>query len=106
MSIPSNPIGIGASITMIALGSYLIGAIPFGFLIGKLKGIDIRKHGSGNIGATNVTRVVGKGWGRICFFLDFLKGAVPVIAASRSSRRPRSPRANPRRSWWNTSPTG
>ena len=91
MSIPSNPIGIGASITMIALGSYLIGAIPFGFLIGKLKGIDIRKHGSGNIGATNVTRVVGKGWGRVCFFLDFLKGAVPVIAASVLSMRESAP---------------
>ena len=53
--------------------SYLIGSIPFGLLIGKMKGIDIRKEGSGNIGATNVTRVVGKGWGKLCFFLDFLK---------------------------------
>ena len=88
MTIPNTPVGIGISITVIALGSYLVGAIPFGFLIGKLhKGIDIRKHGSGNIGATNVTRVLGKGWGRLCFFLDFLKGAVPVIAASMLSTR-------------------
>ncbi len=59
--------------------SYLVGAIPFGFLIGKLHGIDIRKTGSGNIGATNVTRSVGKRAGRICFCLDFLKGAVPPV---------------------------
>ena len=88
MTIPNTPVGIGVSITVIALGSYLVGAIPFGFLLGKLiRGIDIRKHGSGNIGATNVTRVLGKGWGRLCFFLDFLKGAVPVIAASMLSDR-------------------
>ena len=87
MAIPNTPVGIGISITVIALGSYLVGAVPFGFLIGKMKGVDIRKHGSGNIGATNVTRVVGKGWGRLCFFLDFLKGAIPVIAASMLSDR-------------------
>ena len=87
MTISSTPVGVGVSITIIALGSYLVGAVPFGFLIGKMKGIDIRKHGSGNIGATNVTRVVGKGWGRLCFFLDFLKGAFPVIAASMLSDR-------------------
>ena len=58
--------------------SYLAGSIPFGFLIGKMKGIDIREHGSGNIGATNVTRVVGKWWGKGCFFCDFLKSALPV----------------------------
>jgi glycerol-3-phosphate acyltransferase PlsY len=69
------------AITVIAV-SYLIGSIPFGLLIGKLKGKDIRKEGSGNIGATNVTRVVGKGWGKLCFFLDFLKGALPVLVVS------------------------
>ena len=62
------------------LASYLIGAIPFGLLIGKCYGIDIRKTGSCNIGATNVTRSVGKTAGKICFFLDFLKGALPVAA--------------------------
>ena len=62
--------------------SYLIGAIPFGFLIGKCFHKDIRKEGSGNIGATNVTRVIGKWWGRLCFFLDFLKGWAPVFAAN------------------------
>ncbi len=64
---------------VVALASYLIGAVPFGFIIGKLHGKDIRKEGSGNIGATNVTRVIGKAWGRLCFFLDFLKGALPVL---------------------------
>ena len=63
------------------LASYLIGAIPFGLLIGRIYGIDIRKVGSGNIGATNVTRAVGKNAGKVCFFLDFLKGALPTAAA-------------------------
>lgn len=58
---------------------YLIGSIPWGFLIGKFNGIDIRRYGSRNIGATNVLRVLGKGWGYFCFLLDFLKGAVPVF---------------------------
>ena len=62
--------------------SYLIGAIPFGFIIGKCFHKDIRKEGSGNIGATNVTRVIGKWWGRLCFFLDFLKGWAPVFVTS------------------------
>ncbi len=64
-------------------GAYLIGAIPFGYLIGRFNGIDIRLHGSGNIGATNVLRVVGKPWGYTCFALDFLKGSLPVIAVIR-----------------------
>jgi glycerol-3-phosphate acyltransferase PlsY len=57
---------------------YFIGSIPFGFLIAKARGIDIRQHGSGNIGATNVLRVVGKKEGIIAFILDFLKGLVSV----------------------------
>ena len=59
--------------------AYLIGSIPFGLLIGKLNGKDIRKEGSCNIGATNVTRVVGKWWGKLCFLCDFLKGFLPVF---------------------------
>lgn len=62
----------------IALG-YLCGSTPWGFLIAKFNGLDIRKHGSGNIGATNVRRVLGKDWGILCFVLDFLKGLVPVL---------------------------
>ena len=72
------------SVTMIAvlviLGAYLLGSIPWGFLIGKMYDIDIRTVGSKNIGATNVTRTVGKTAGKVCFFLDFLKGALPVLA--------------------------
>jgi len=64
---------------VIALAGYMIGSIPFGFIIGKLHGIDIRKVGSGNIGATNVTRSVGKTAGKICFLLDFCKGLLPVL---------------------------
>ena len=51
----------------------------FGFIIGKMHGVDIRKVGSGNIGATNVTRSVGKVAGKICFALDMLKGLLPVL---------------------------
>lgn len=60
---------------------YFIGSIPFGFLIAKAHGVDIRQHGSGNIGATNVLRVIGKKQGIIAFILDFLKGLVSVIIA-------------------------
>ena len=61
---------------------YLCGALPFGYWAGKMKGIDIRQHGSGNIGATNVIRVLGKGIGIPVFLLDMLKGWLPVFLAS------------------------
>ena len=62
--------------------SYLFGSIPFGFLIARgAKKIDIRKFGSGNIGATNVFRVVGKKEGVCVFILDLLKGVIPPVAA-------------------------
>jgi acyl-phosphate glycerol 3-phosphate acyltransferase len=60
------------------LAAYLIGAIPFGWLIARSRGVDIFHAGSGNIGATNVGRVLGRKWGLIVFALDFAKGAVPV----------------------------
>jgi len=63
----------------IAIISYLIGATPWGYIIAKSNGIDIRKEGSGNVGATNVLRTLGKKYGIACFFLDFLKGFLPVI---------------------------
>ena len=68
-------------IGILALVAYLIGAIPFGLIISKLKGVDIRQHGSGNIGATNVTRTLGKRYGYTCFLFDVLKGFVPTILA-------------------------
>jgi len=61
------------------IGSYFLGSIPFGYLVGKVKGYDLRKEGSGNIGATNVFRVVGKKEGIFVFILDFLKGFLPVM---------------------------
>ena len=63
------------------LGSYLLGSIPWGYMIGKANGVDVRKEGSKNIGATNVTRCVGKKAGKLCFALDFFKGIIPVVAA-------------------------
>jgi glycerol-3-phosphate acyltransferase PlsY len=61
--------------------SYLIGAIPFGLIVGLSKGIDIRKSGSGNIGASNVGRLLGKKYFRIVFALDLGKGLLPALAA-------------------------
>jgi len=57
---------------------YLVGSIPTGYLIGKSRGIDIRQHGSGNIGATNVWRVLGRNYGLAAFICDFLKGFLPL----------------------------
>ena len=65
------------------IGAYLIGAIPFGFLIGKMRGVDVRTVGSKNIGATNVYRTVGHKWGFLAFFCDFLKGFLPAFLALR-----------------------
>jgi glycerol-3-phosphate acyltransferase PlsY len=65
---------------LLAIGSYLLGALPFGFIVAKLCGIDITSVGSGNIGATNVTRVLGWKLGLIVFLLDVAKGAVPPLA--------------------------
>jgi glycerol-3-phosphate acyltransferase PlsY len=64
---------------VVPLVSYLVGSVPFGLLLGKLKGIDIREHGSGNIGATNAGRVLGRRWGYTCFLLDVAKGFGPVF---------------------------
>lgn len=66
-------------VVLLAVASYFAGSIPFGLMIGRtIKGIDLRDHGSGNIGATNVGRVLGKKWGLICLVLDALKGLLPV----------------------------
>ena len=62
----------------IVVGSYLLGSLPIGYVVGKIAGVDIRKSGSGNIGATNVLRVLGKKYGYTVFFLDALKGFAVV----------------------------
>jgi acyl phosphate:glycerol-3-phosphate acyltransferase len=62
------------TLAVLLVGSYLLGSIPFGYLAGRLVGIDIRQAGSGNVGATNVVRVLGKRYGYPVFALDFLKG--------------------------------
>ena len=63
------------------LGAYVVGATPVGVLIAAAKGVDLRAGGSGNVGATNVGRVVGRKWGYLCFFADVAKGLIPVLAA-------------------------
>jgi len=62
------------------IGAYLLGSIPFGLLITKAHGKDLRTIGSGNIGATNVSRALGRKWAYFCFLLDVLKGMVPMLA--------------------------
>ncbi len=64
------------------IGAYLLGSIPIGLLIAKAHGKDLRSIGSGNIGATNVSRALGRKWAYVCFVLDVLKGMVPMLATS------------------------
>ena len=63
----------------VILGAYLLGSIPFGVLIARAYGKDLRAIGSGNIGATNVARALGKKWAYACFALDVLKGMIPML---------------------------
>ena len=67
-----------------AFAGYLLGAIPFGVIIARSKGVDIFKFGSGNPGATNVKRACGKAAGNLCFILDALKGFIAVMLPSLS----------------------
>jgi glycerol-3-phosphate acyltransferase PlsY len=66
-------------LAVLLLGSYLVGSIPFGFIAGRMRGVDIRKHGSGNIGFSNVLRVLGPGVASVVLIGDVLKGVVPVM---------------------------
>jgi glycerol-3-phosphate acyltransferase PlsY len=63
--------------------AYLVGSIPSGFILGRLAGVDVRDAGSGNIGATNVARVLGKGRGLLTLLADTAKGFVPVFIGQR-----------------------
>jgi glycerol-3-phosphate acyltransferase PlsY len=73
-------------IVAIVVFAYLLGSIPFGLIVAKSQGVDLRAHGSGNIGATNVWRVMGKKWGLITFFADAAKGTIAVSLAFRLAR--------------------
>jgi len=66
-------------VVLLTVIAYFFGAVPFGLLVAKSKGVDIREQGSGNIGATNVFRVLGKGLGIFTFVLDALKGFIPAF---------------------------
>ena len=69
-----------AAVAVIAV-SYLLGAVPFGYLAGRVRGIDLRKHGSGNTGGTNAIRVLGARYGVPAMALDVAKGVAPVLLA-------------------------
>ena len=68
-------------ILLILIG-YLLGSVPAGFILGSMSGVDVRRSGSGNVGATNVARVVGKRQGILTLIADSAKGFVPVILAT------------------------
>lgn len=86
---------------LMILVAYLVGAIPFGLLIAQSKGIDIRQHGSKNIGATNVGRVLGRKFFFLCFALDALKGLVPTLAFGLANGLVRTDAVlTPTELWW------
>jgi acyl-phosphate glycerol 3-phosphate acyltransferase len=66
--------------------AYLVGSIPVGYLVGRARGVNLFREGSGNIGATNAGRILGRKYGILVFALDFLKGAVPVTAVEPVAR--------------------
>jgi glycerol-3-phosphate acyltransferase PlsY len=77
LTLTDNP---AAVLALLPLG-FLVGSIPFGPILGRLHGVDLRKVGSGNVGATNVGRVLGRKWGYLCFLLDMAKGLATVLLA-------------------------
>lgn len=89
--------------TLIWLGfvlmAYLCGAIPFGLLIGLAKGVDVRQHGSKNIGTANVGRTLGRKFGVLTFFLDALKGFIPTLGAGLFLQTVARPEVPPALAW-------
>ena len=73
---------------LLCVGAYLVGSIPFGVLVARAKGVDLRLVGSGNIGATNVARALGKGWAVAVLLADAAKGFVPVWLGRRFAMPP------------------
>ena len=74
--------GIAARMLLLTVGAYLLGSVPFGLIVGRAKGVDPRTAGSGNIGATNVGRLLGRKFFALVFILDLLKGLLPMLAAA------------------------
>ncbi|MCP4050055.1 MAG: glycerol-3-phosphate 1-O-acyltransferase PlsY [bacterium] len=72
----------------LAVISYFTGAIPFALIVSRIKGVDLRKTGSGNIGATNVYRALGFKYAVLVFLLDLIKGYIPVLSALNISAEP------------------
>jgi glycerol-3-phosphate acyltransferase PlsY len=74
---------MAADLTLIcwSLAAYLVGSVPMGLLVGWLRGVDLREHGSGNIGATNASRTLGRKLGHVVFALDFVKSILPLALA-------------------------
>jgi len=91
LSLQSGP----APLVVAMVASYLLGSIPAAYIAGKAKGIDLRKHGSGNLGATNVIRVLGKKIGIAVFAFDMAKGAFPVFFFPRWAESLGAPFPNP-----------
>ncbi|MFZ0034080.1 MAG: glycerol-3-phosphate 1-O-acyltransferase PlsY [Sedimentisphaerales bacterium] len=67
---------------ILIIGAYLLGSIPFGLIIARAHGKDLRSIGSGNIGATNLSRALGRKWAYLCFILDAAKGLLPMAVAA------------------------
>jgi glycerol-3-phosphate acyltransferase PlsY len=79
---------VNARLAAFAAAAFLCGSFPTAYFAGRLRGTDIRKHGSGNVGATNAFRVLGKGAGIAVFVVDFLKGFLPAFVYVRTAGDP------------------
>jgi acyl phosphate:glycerol-3-phosphate acyltransferase len=77
----------GMALALVAI-AYVAGSIPFGLVVARAKGVDLRAVGSGNIGATNVARALGKGWAILVLLADAAKGFVPVALGKHLGLRP------------------
>jgi glycerol-3-phosphate acyltransferase PlsY len=75
-------------LTFAILAAFVVGSIPTGVLVARAKGVDLRKVGSGNIGATNVGRALGKRWAIFVLLIDASKGALPVLLLTKDTSDP------------------
>ena len=81
------------------LAAYVVGSTPSGVILARFRGVDLRKVGSGNVGATNVGRALGHRWGYLCFCLDVMKGLLPTLAAGILLRTQEPPTATQQAAW-------